>query len=274
MFSHQYKNSIGDDLYNGYWYKNPAWKLHYHKGYEFVWVLKGELHATVADKHYLLRQGDALFVTPFALHSYTTDACSELFIAVFAGTHVSKFASATADKEPLNAKFTISSPLSEYLYAQMIALENAPLKSHKLLKKPSPYALKSCLYAVCNEFAATAEWRDKKTNDDLVFKIISYIEQHYTENITLSSMANELSYEYHYISRVLRESLGIRFRTLVNQYRCERAKDMITETDMPLSVIAMTCGFQSIRSFNRIFSEITGATPTDVRKGVSPNQKP
>ena len=143
-----------------------------------------------------------------------------------------------------------------------------------MLKKPAPYALKSCLYAVCNEFCATAEWRDKKTNDDLVFKIISYIEQHYTENITLSSMANELSYEYHYISRVLRESLGIRFRTLVNQYRCERAKDMITETDMPLSVIAMTCGFQSIRSFNRIFSEITGATPTDVRKGVFPNQKP
>ena len=84
MFTHQYTNSIGSDLYNGYWYKNADWKLHFHRGYEFVWVLSGELRAVVADKCYLLKRGDALFVTPFALHSYTTDNFSEAFIAVFA----------------------------------------------------------------------------------------------------------------------------------------------------------------------------------------------
>ena len=47
----------------------------------------------------------------------------------------------------------------------------------------------------------------------------------------------------------------------------ERAKELITETDAPLSVIAMNCGFQSIRSFNRVFAEMTGAVPSDLRKG-------
>lgn len=268
MFTHQYTNSIGSDLYNGYWYKNADLKLHFHRGYEFVWVLSGELRAVVADKCYLLKRGDALFVTPFALHSYTTDNFSEVFIAVFADTYIGKFASATADKEPINSKFTISPPLSEYLYSRMISLDVTPEKDNVLLKNPSYYTLKACLYAICDEFSSIAEWRDKKRNDELVFKIISYIEKHYTEDITLESLANELSYEYHYISRVIRENLNIRFRTLVNQYRCECAKDMITETDSPLSVIAMNCGFPSIRTFNRVFFDIMGVTPSDLRKGI------
>lgn len=268
MFSHQYTNSIGDDLYNGYWYQNVNFKPHFHKGYEFAWVLSGELHATVADKHYLLKQGDALFITPFALHSYVTQQTSEVFVAVFAGTYVGQFASATKEMEPTDAKFTVPAPLSVYLHAQMIGLTQAPKQEFVLLPVPSHYALKSCLYAICDAFSSVAEWCDKRSNHEIAFKMISYIERHYTEDITLRAMADELSYEYHYISRVLRENLGVRFRVLVNQYRCERAKDMITETSTPLSVIAMNCGFQSIRSFNRVFFETTGKTPSQIRKGV------
>ena len=265
MFSHQHTNSIGDDLYNGYWYRNAEWKLHYHRGYEFVWVLSGEIRATVADRDYLLREGDALFIPPFALHSYKTDSHSEIFIAVFAGTYIGKFASATAGKEPINSNFRIPPSLWDYLYSQMIALDCVPQKSQVLLKTPPYYAIKACLYAICNEFFSVAEWRDKQSNEALVFRIISYIEDHYTEDISMRSMANELSYEYHYISRVMRESLNIGFKTLVNQYRCERAKELISETDSPLSDIAMNCGFQSIRTFNRVFLQLTGKTPSDMR---------
>ena len=81
-----------------------------------------------------------------------------------------------------------------------------------------------------------------------------------------NGLADALSYEYHYLSRVFHESLHIRFRTLVNQYRCDRAKMLITSTDTTLSEIAMSCGFGSIRSFNRIFLEMTGVTPSELRK--------
>ena len=107
----------------------------------------------------------------------------------------------------------------------------------------------------------------KAEKPELLDKVTAYIEEHYAEDITLSTLAESLSYEYHYLSRVLRKNFHIPFRTLLNQCRCDRAKEMITSTDLPLSVIANTCGFQSIRSFNRVFSEVTGATPTSTRKG-------
>ena len=267
MISHQFYNSIGDDLYRGDWYKNDAWTLHYHRGYEFVWVLKGELYATITGQDYVLREGQALLITPYALHSLKTAVDAEIFIAVFSGAYIDKFASATASKEPIDASFTLSEPLSQYLRSQMLIIDEQRRHNSVRMKKPSQYAIKACLYAICNEFSSVAKWKDKEQNNELVFKIISYVEEHYAEDITLTTIADTLSYEYHYLSRVLRKNFNIPFRTLLNMCRCERAKEMILSTDLPLSAIAIKCGFQSIRSFNRIFSEITGATPTSVRKG-------
>ena len=266
MISHQSMNSIGDDLYHGDRYKNAEWGMHYHRGYEFVWVLSGDLFATVANKDYILKKGQALLITPYALHSLKMDTDSEIFIAVFSGAYIGKFMSSTATAEPIDASFTLSEPLCEYLRSQMLIVDHK--RPHSIrMKKPSQYAIKACLYAICNEFSSVAKWREKEQNNDLVFRIISYIEEHYAEDITLSTLAESLSYEYHYLSRVLRKNFHIPFRTLLNQCRCDRAKEMITSTDLPLSVIANTCGFQSIRSFNRVFSEVTGATPTSTRKG-------
>ena len=269
MFSHQYENSIGNELYNCYWYKDAHWKLHYHRGYEFVWVTRGELSARVGEKEYTLREGDALFITPYQLHSYTTSELSECYITVFSGSYVGNFSKATAAKEPTDASFRISAPLEAYLSENMIGEKYGALgeKNYLEIDKPSLFTAKACLYAVCAEFFSVSEWREKRERNELVFQIISYVEKHYTENITLRDMSDALSYEYHYVSRVLRESLNMRFCMLVNQYRCERARMLITETGESISAIAMNCGFQSIRTFNRAFYEVTGMTPTDVRNG-------
>lgn len=272
MISHQYYNSIGDDLYRGTWYKNGSWSLHYHRGYEFVWVLSGELYATVANKDYVLRERQALLITPYAPHSLKTVSDSEIFIAVFSGAYIGKFASATASKEPLDASFTLSEPLAQYLRCQMLVADEKETHNSVSMKKPPQYAAKACLYAICDEFSSVAEWKEKEQNNELVFRIISYVEDHYEEDITLTTLAEALSYEYHYLSSVLKKNFNIPFRALLNMCRCERAKEMILSTDLPLSVIASKCGFQSIRSFNRIFSDLTGATPTMIRKGKKQNK--
>lgn len=267
MYSHQFCNSVGDDLYNGYLYRGTCWDLHFHRAYEFVWVTAGRLHATVSDKDYLLQEGEGLFILPYRMHSYTADPDTEFFVAVFAAGYVGKFVSATQGKEPTSARFRLSPALQVFLRAQMLTTDDQGEKPQRRMPKPAPFALKACLYAVCDAFFGTAEWQKKEQNQALIFRIISYVEENYTEDITLHTVAESLAYEYHYLSRVLRENLHIRFRTLVNQYRCERAKELITETDLPLSDIALACGFQNIRSFNRAFLEITGSTPSRIRGG-------
>jgi len=266
MFIHQKDNSIGDALYNGYSYHNFSWPTQFHKAYELVLVLGGELFLTVSGREHRLTEGDAFLITPYQLHSYETRTASEIFIAVFSGSHVSDFAAATAGKAAQSQQFRPAPETLAYITRHLMCSPKHVQDDYTKYYAPPPYALKACLYAACADFAAGAVWQERAQDNELIFRILSYIEEHYTEEITLTGLADALSYEYHYLSRVFHESLHIRFRTLVNQYRCDRAKMLITSTDTTLSEIAMSCGFGSIRSFNRIFLEMTGVTPSELRK--------
>lgn len=267
MFFHQYHNSVGDELYNCYFYRNTKWNLHYHRGYELVTVTKGTLSARVGDCERVISAGEGLLIFPYQLHSYETKEASECYITVFSGSHIAKFASTFASREPIDPRFRVTPLLAALISAYMTG-EETPTADEVKLETPPLFAVKACLYAVCHTFLEGAEWREKREERALVFRILSYVEEHYTEDISLPEMAEALSYEYHYLSRVLREDLHIGFRALVNQRRCERARELITESDMPLSSVAMTCGFRSLRTFNRVFLAETGSTPSALRRGA------
>ena len=134
------------------------------------------------------------------------------------------------------------------------------------IAKPDALTLKACLYAVCAEFYSRTRFLERTRDNTLALDILAYIENNYASDISLKTMADSLGYDFRYISRIFGKTFEINFKTLVNQYRCDRAKSLISSTDDTLSAIAMNSGFQSIRSFNRVFRELTGSSPSDLRK--------
>ena len=55
------------------------------------------------------------------------------------------------------------------------------------------------------------------------------------------------------------------FRKYLNLYRTEQACNLLRTTQKDISDIALDCGFQTLRSFNRAFKAATGLTPTQYR---------
>lgn len=269
MLFHQQGNSIGAGIYNGYLYRNFNWLLHMHKAFEFALVLEGEVSAVVGQNQYTVKAGESLLIMPFQVHAYTPDADALFFISVFSGNYVPEFAKIAADREPCCALFR-PSPESSSFICHSVGLDKAvPTPAQKQVRQhlgnPPPLFLSAYLYTVCAEFEKTAVWQEKEQNSELIYRILSYIEKNYTEDISLATLADSLSYEYHYLSRLFHETLKVPFRTLVNQYRCELAKEKLLTTEEPIASIAMNCGFQSIRSFNRSFSDFSGVSPSVFR---------
>lgn len=267
MLFHQQDNSIGGSIYNGYLYRDLSLLLHIHKAYEFALVLDGEVSAVVGQKQYTLKAGEALLIMPFQLHSYTPSTNALYFISVFSGDYVPEFAKVTADREPCSALFRPSHESVSFI-CHSVDINKSVLESKQIyqhLETPSLFFVSACLYTVCAEFERTAVWQEKEQNSELIYQVLSYIEKNYTEDISLATLADSLSYEYHYLSRLFHETLNVPFRTLLNQYRCELAKEKLLTTDEPIASIAMNCGFQSIRSFNRIFSDFSGVSPSVFR---------
>ena len=266
MYSHQITNSIGDDIYNAFLYKDAFWVPHLHKSLEFTTVLEGELLAQVGDRDYRLTEGDCLLVTPYQPHGYHTESPSYSFIAVFAGSYVDAFARAIAGREADCAAFRLAEPTRRYLEQNMIFRSGTGSGPVCAVEKPPMMVLKACLYALCSEFMESVQLQGKPRDNRLIFDILCYIEQNYGQDISLYTLADALGYDYRYLSRIFHQTLKVSFKTLVNQYRCDRAKTLISSSDETLAQIAFSSGFQSIRSFNRVFRQMTGIMPSELRK--------
>ncbi len=274
MFYHQTDNSLGGELYNAYIYRGLTWNAHLHKGFELTIVLRGELNAEVDDKNYVVREGEALLITPFIAHSYRSDHDAVTFVAVFSGSYAEDVTRLVSGKVPACPVFTPAPETLGYLEKFMIFPGQEPAARVYPCEKefaiaaarPDNFSLKAAIYAVCADFLGSATLIPGSKNYSLFRDMLDYIENNYTEDITLTGMADALGYDYRYLSRLFGKNFSAGFKTLVNQYRVDRAVALIRSTTLSLSEIALACGFQSIRSFNRAFGEITGFAPNDLRK--------
>jgi len=86
------------------------------------------------------------------------------------------------------------------------------------------------------------------------------------EAISLAIFAHELDLEPHNLSRFLNMHLQTTFTQLINSYRVNAAKTLLTShPGDTILAVAFSSGFNSKASFNRIFKRSTGMTPSEYR---------
>ncbi len=78
--------------------------------------------------------------------------------------------------------------------------------------------------------------------------------------------ARELDVSENVLSRVVNGAFTKCFRKLLNDHRVEEATLLLRDTDMQVTQIAFDVGFNSLASFNRVFKETTGPSPTEYRE--------
>jgi AraC-like DNA-binding protein len=93
-----------------------------------------------------------------------------------------------------------------------------------------------------------------------------YMRRHYTENISLQSMAEELHYSPRQCQRLLYDSMGMSFSELLLDMRMTHARELLRSTDETMEEIAEHSGFRSSKAFSRQFREKEGTTPSAYRK--------
>lgn len=83
--------------------------------------------------------------------------------------------------------------------------------------------------------------------------------------LTREGLAKKLNITEHTVSRIVNTYFGKNFNEMVNDYRIREAKDRLLQEDTQITVIAFEVGFSSIASFNRVFKELAGSSPTAFR---------
>jgi YesN/AraC family two-component response regulator len=110
--------------------------------------------------------------------------------------------------------------------------------------------------------------RSKKPTTSLD-KVMTYIREHFSEDISLNTVADAVYLHPSYISRLIKEQTGKNFSTLITEMRIERAVSLLESTDLRVYEVAEKVGFNNLKYFYKVFKSTTGKSPRDYRPAGS-----
>ncbi len=97
-------------------------------------------------------------------------------------------------------------------------------------------------------------------------KVLSYIEKHLGEDLSLEKIAEALNYSKFYIARTFKENTGYTLYKYVRNRRLEEAAKKLAETTQPIVEIAFEAGYGSQQAFTAAFRYVYLCTPQEYRR--------
>jgi len=92
--------------------------------------------------------------------------------------------------------------------------------------------------------------------------VIAYLGEHYNRPLSRENLAARFDMSADHLSRTFRAYTGVKITDYVNRLRVDYARGELAATDRPVIDIALDAGFESLRTFNRVFARVEGTSPT------------
>ena len=102
--------------------------------------------------------------------------------------------------------------------------------------------------------------------DDKIKRMMVHIHEHYSEKISIPELAEVAFLSERECYRAFRNHLHMTPVEYIKSYRIQRARQMLADTQTPITEIGYACGLGNPSYFGRIFRELTGYTPLEYRR--------
>ena len=103
------------------------------------------------------------------------------------------------------------------------------------------------------------------TDTSQLSRILRYISENYTQQLSLRSLSRTFGISEAHLSRTFSQRISCNFVRYLHNLRIEHAKKLLLTSQRSIVDIALDSGFSDIRTFNRVFRERRGMTPTQYR---------
>lgn len=103
-------------------------------------------------------------------------------------------------------------------------------------------------------------------DNDIELKIEKYIEENYSNDISIATMAEEFNVSTQYFSKYFKSQTGNNFLETLNKYRIKKALELLNDTQLTMTDIASMTGFNNYKSFARNFKKYTNQIPSEYTK--------
>lgn len=254
-------------IYTGLLEDAPNWFniQHSHDFCEILYVAGGAGEAILEGKKFRLAPGDLVVVNPGTLHEESSDAKAPLRLIFLA---IRDFAVPGLPAGCLSQeKYRVLS-CGEYRYKMDIYLRELLQETSSQIEfyqEISQGLVSALLVLVMRLIRINPE--DEAALSQECQKIKEYLDQNFTSPITLDSLSETVYISKHYLSHLFKEQTGISPIKYLTLKRMEKACELLSETELPVSEVSKAVGYENPLYFSQVFKRIYGISPVKYRMG-------
>lgn len=229
---------------------------HFHKSYEFVYVIHGACDVYVNDDSYAISDGDIFAVPSQSVHFLKSERGTKILTLVFAESYFDDFVRDYGNKFFPFVMRDKEKNVEMYRLMNDFYLKNGKGGGESYMRRKifidSLLCLMSDSYGVAPVVAVE--------HNQSICDILVYIDTHFTEKLTLKALAEKFNYNPKYFSTMFNKLVGTNITSYINNIRFNNAKYLLENTDMSVSDVAGKCGFDSLATFYRIMKKYSDST--------------
>jgi len=248
-------------------FKSAEKEKRIHKDVELLYVIKGSVYVKIESNEYYMKKDDVLLINENNKYNFKTLEDAILICISISYFELCKII------EYKSIKFKCNSIIDfDNNYTKL--KENINNVLDCFLRNGKKLALISLQLDLISELIEKYVVTDdliqadgkKMKHVERLNEITSYIYSNYKQSITLNDLANKEFLSVPYLSKFIKEQLGVTFTEYLNSIRLNYAIEDVINTDLPITRIALDNGFATTFIFNKCFRENFNMTPNEYRK--------
>jgi AraC family transcriptional regulator of arabinose operon len=230
---------------------------------QWIQCIEGRGELWIQERCYSITEGQGMLLFPDIPHRYypVAEPWAVRWVT-FSGHYAEGLLASLQFTHSQRLYISNPEPLLQKLRdATMKLNSNSPLKS--LECSSLVYEIMLDLY----RYTSASDIRFKHQDFDQMSPLFNYIENHYSETITLEQLARQISVTPQHTCLLFQQTMGLRPFEYVTKFRLRKAKEMLLQhVQMPVSDVSKNVGYEHPSYFIKLFKAHEGMTPTTFRK--------
>lgn len=243
-----------------------------HSYFELTYVDRGSMFTEIDGRPYELKERELIIYGPWQFHTQKiSEGCSCSYVTILFDMDAIVFDEDSSRYELiLNKVFGYDKKL--YTLIKTFVMESTSQLPYMnslmlcLLQETMLRLLQSQFTGEKNEHPVTDARQHYQ--DELLEKILSYIDETIYEPITIAEICQKFSLSRSSLQILFKENLDQPPKKYINDLKLEKSRQMICENKYTISEIALMLGFNSIHYFSRAFAQKYGMAPSEYSKSL------
>ena len=247
--------------------------VHWHPEHEILHVRRGSLCLRLNDVCYELHAGDVMFLPGGAIHSGEPECCDYTCVLVNLPLLMKTGDACMELCGRIQQGLLRISPRPEREREALAQLCGQMLEAHRAQGVGYPFAIKGLVFCFFGRILNGGLYSEGESGarpaESAAGKIkpaIAYMERNYGSAIRLEELAGQAGMTPNHFCRCFKAATGLTPFSYLTRYRLSKAQYALRSTDLPVTGVALDCGFSDVSHFIRLFRESCGMTPLQFRK--------